>query len=262
MGAVWRSGTTRTPWRSAGRGIELFVALAAAVALPRAVDAQEYGALTGVVLDETDLVPVRGADISISGFDLRAAASEDGHFLLADVPPGTLTVRVQAPGYATLVESLELAGGEATVIHFHMSRVTAVLDSLLVAAMGPDGRSRGHSEGAITPGEGELRTAAELFLTSVPGLSARRPDGSAGSGLSVLMRGVSSFVLSSQPHIYLDDVRIDAGGTDGAITVLDQIPASSVRRIRVLRGPASVSRYPQAAAGVILIETRDPGGGG
>jgi len=71
---------------------------------------------------------------------------------------------------------------------------------------------------------------------------------------------VTSFVLSEEPQIFLDGVRIDAGGQDRAMLTLDQIPATSVIRIRVLRGPASTSRYPGAAAGVILVETMSRGG--
>jgi outer membrane receptor for ferrienterochelin and colicin len=53
--------------------------------------------------------------------------------------------------------------------------------------------------------------------------------------------------------------RIDAGGLDGAMLTLAQIPAESVTRIRVLRGPASTLLYPSAAAGVILVETTGTG---
>ena len=83
-----------------------------------------------------------------------------------------------------------------------------------------------------------------------------------GAGLRVRLRGAKSLYTSDQPAIYLDGIRIDAGGPGQAIRALDQIPATSVRRIRILRGPASASRYPNSASGVILVETEVPKSGG
>jgi outer membrane receptor protein involved in Fe transport len=213
-----------------------------------------------VVLDEAGLTPVRGALVAVHNLGRSVRTDEDGRFTLLDLQAGVVDLRVESEGYVTVVESAEIAPQEASLIHFHLTRVTVLLDSLLVAvgARTVDGRERGHSEGSIVVGDTDLRTAADLLIASVPGLSARRPDGAMGTALTLQFRGVSSFELSSEPHIYLDDVRIDGGGAEGAMTVLDQIPASAVKRIRVLRGPASAGRYPNAAAGVILLETVGP----
>ena len=40
---------------------------------------------------------------------------------------------------------------------------------------------------------------------------------------------------------------------------LETIPASQVRQIRILRGPAAAAQYSESANGVILIETRRGG---
>jgi TonB-dependent starch-binding outer membrane protein SusC len=234
------------------------VLVVALFSIPTGAAAQGTASLVGVVMDAADLRPLPDAQVTLTALDRGTRADAEGRFTLADVPTGLVALRVEYAGYVTIVESLELFAEEASLFHFQMQRVTALLDSLLVGARGADWRERGHAEGQITIGESDFRTAADLLLTSVPGLTARRPDGAMGTGVNVQLRGVNSFELSSQPHIYMDGVRIDAGGTDGAILVLDQIPASAVKRIRILRGPASSSRYPGAAAGVIVIETTDP----
>ncbi len=225
---------------------------------PTGATAQGTASLVGVVMDAADLSPLRDARITLTSLGRETRVDAEGRFTLADVPTGLVALRVERTGYVTIVESVELFAQEASLFHFQMQRVTALLDSLLIGSRGADWRERGHAEGQIAVGETDFRTAADLLLTSVPGLTARRPDGGLGTGVNVQLRGVSSFELSSQPHIYMDGVRLDAGGTDGAIMVLDQIPASAVKRIRILRGPASSSRYPGAAAGVIVIETTDP----
>ena len=155
--------------------------------------------------------------------------------------------------------SVEIAPMEESLIHFYLHRLSTVLDQLLVEVATPDDPARGHSEGRVTGSRDIHRTAADLIMMSVPGLSAAAPQGGAGTGVRIRLRGVSSFVLSEEPQIYLDGVRIDAGGQDRAMLTLSEIPATSVTRIRVLRGPASTSMYPQAAAGVILVETMGPG---
>ena len=74
---------------------------------------------------------------------------------------------------------------------------------------------------------------------------------------------------SNAPAIYLDGVRIDdrSSALPGsrepqAFHTLELIPASEVKQIRVLRGPAASARYAGAANGVILIETRRGDSGG
>lgn len=256
--------TVTFPWTAGGRvraraaTIACVFAIALGGAVPPAWAAQETAALVGLVLDDESLEPISGARIVLEGRGTEARADGEGRFAMAGVPSGLVGLRVSAAGYVTLVESVEVAPEEAAVFHLHLRRVTALLDGLLVGVAEVESPERGHSEGSLEPGGQDSRTAADMLLTSVPGLSAHRPDGAAGTGVNLQLRGVGSFVLSSQPQIYLDGVRIDGGGTDGAILVLDQIAASEVKRIRILRGPAAVTMYPQAAAGVILVETVDP----
>lgn len=226
---------------------------------PTRVGAQGTASFVGIVLNDADRTPIGNARVMLTDLGREIRSDEDGRFSLTDLPSGWLSLRVERDDFVTLVESVGLVPDEASTIQVHLRRVTALLDSLLVGTPGPGWRERGHSEGRIAGGDTDMRTAADLLLTSVPGLSARRPDGARGTGVNVQLRGVRSIVLSDQPHIYMDGIRIDGGGADGALLVLDQISASAVKRIRVLRGPASVSMYPNAAAGVILIETSGPG---
>lgn len=234
--------------------------LAAMSFLPGAVLAQGTGSLMGLVLDEEARTPIADAVVTLPGAAFGTRTDSHGWFQLLDVPAETVILRVEADGFVTFVESIEIAPLEESLIHVHLHAVATVLDQLLVQVGAIDDPSRGHSEGSVI-GSGALdRTAADLLMARVPGLSAAQPQGSAGEGVRIRLRGVSSFVLTEEPHIYLDGVRIDAGGQSGAMLTLAEVPASSVARIRVLRGPASTSMYPGAAAGVILVETLRPDG--
>lgn len=90
------------------------VALAAAVALPvtavmlapTSASAQDYttGGLAGTVVDENGS-PVAGATISVSsneqGYGRTLTTDANGAFRLTQMPQGSYTVRVAAPGYST-----------------------------------------------------------------------------------------------------------------------------------------------------------------
>ena len=222
---------------------------------------QDTGSFMGLVLDQEGLDPVPGALVALPEFTHhRTRTDADGWFRLLNVPSGELVVRVEGEGFSTLVETVEITPMEESLIHFHVHRVSVVLDQLLVEVPRFDDRERGHSEARVSGTGARSRTAADLLLTGVPGVAARQPQGGVGTGVRIRLRGVNSFLLSEEPQIFLDGVRIDAGGHDRAMLTLEQIPATSVTRIRVLRGPASTSRYPGAAAGVILVETMSRGG--
>ncbi len=234
--------------------------MVAVTAAHDAVALQDTGSVMGLVLDQEGLEPVSGALVALPEFTHhRTRTDADGWFRLLNVPAGEVVVRVEGDGFSTLVETLEIAPMEESLIHFHVHRVSVVLDQLLVEVPRLDDRGRGHSEARVSGTGARSRTAADLLLTGVPGLTAQQPQGGVGTGVRIRLRGVNSFLLSEEPQIFLDGVRIDAGGQDRAMLTLDQIPATSVTRIRVLRGPASTSRYPGAAAGVILVETMGRG---
>ncbi len=237
-------------------------ALVASFTLAHAAAAmQDTGSVMGLVLDQEGREPVSGALVALPEFThYRTRTDADGWFRLLNVPAGEVVVRVEGDGFITLVETVEITPLEESLIHFHVHRVSVVLDQLLVEVPRRDDLGRGHSEAQVSGTGASSRTAADLLLTGVPGVAAQQPQGGVGTGVRVRLRGVNSFLLSEEPQIYLDGVRIDAGGQDRAMLTLEQIPATSVTRIRVLRGPASTSRYPGAAAGVILVETMSRGG--
>lgn len=92
--------------------------------------------------------------------------------------------------------------------------------------------------------------AADILEREVPGFGANQ--GIVGSNeRPISFRGKNSTGLIREPAIFVDGIRL--GG--GALEVLSQIPAGSVKSVRIERGPASMSA-PLSASGVIYIETR------
>ncbi len=222
---------------------------------------QDKGSMVGVVVDDLSGEAVVDAEVMVIDAEFRGRTDEDGLFIFPDLPVGAVTLRVQHPGYTTIVEQVEVLPDRLTNHDVRLPPMAAVLRELLVT-----GRRRAPGRGAsvtdLRPEEGAGRTAADLLAASVPGLAMSLDRGLAGRGTEVNIRGTGSFTQSGIPLIYLDGMRIgdhvtaDQLNGVNTLSVLRQIPASEVAGIRILRGPAAAAAlYPSGADGVIIIET-------
>lgn len=212
------------------------------------LSAQENGTLTGVVLDEATEEPLAGAAIVFAGAKITTESGPDGSFVVV-LPAGAHTVRVERAGYVATTDRIEVAADESGLVQLYLGRVEAVLQDLVVRVT--SGNAPG-SPSEIQPGDRHLRSALDLLRDQVPGVLVRsRP----GAQTGIRIRGGSSMTVT-RPAIYVDGVRIGDSGSVSAAQFLEQIPAESVVRIRVLRGPSAAAQYAEAASGVVLVETR------
>lgn len=214
---------------------------------------QSRAALSGVVWDEVSNEPLAGVLLTIVEPRLDARTDENGAFSFPEVPQGESLLRVTRSGYASLVEELSVVGDEITFLQLTLAPLTATLAELLVIVDGTDPRSD-PSQTLLEVEGGDPRTVADLLQGRIPGLDLRRNMGSAAGGARVQVRGVNSLSLNNEPLFYLDGIRVSSGAE--GIHILESIPASWVRRIRILKGPSA--QYPDVSNGVILIETRMP----
>jgi TonB-dependent starch-binding outer membrane protein SusC len=220
----------------------------------------QQGTIVGNVFDQATMVPLAGSVVSVVGANVSSRVGADGSFFLPAVNPGSLTIRVTAQGYAASVDQVEVTPDEITFVQFQLLPLSATLNEVLVLSR----RGNSPADGVEVPSNrrDSAVTAADLLARQVPGLSFSRTGGMVGSGSRVNIRGINTFTGNNDPVIYLDGVRITEGSTGGSsrtqtpFAVLDQIPASNVKRIRVLRGSSAAARYADSANGVILIETQ------
>ena len=134
-----------------------------------------------------------------------------GLFKFSDPPAGSVSVRVQAPGYATVAEDVDVAPGTFTHLEIRLLQVYAML-SMLVEVPAP------------APAPAVAQTAADLLAHQVPGLNSN--SGNAGKhDATILLRGIQSLSLTSEPALFLDGIRL-ADELGGAMDILANIPAS------------------------------------
>lgn len=255
------------------RSVSLLAGVLAAAVLaptaPASLDAQTRGSVVGSVVDEADDAPLEGATISVLSTDLSAVTDEQGEFILPHVPLGQATVKVEQPGYSSVVQTVDVSRADVTFLQVRLPRMEALLREILVRT-GRRPASGGVEAEVRRRDDGRSNTAADLLADRVPGVDVTWGSGIVGQGAAIRIRGISSISLSNAPAVYLDGIRIDEGGGataagKAALTALEQIPAEQVERIRVLRGPSAAARYAESANGIILVETRrggeDSGGG-
>jgi hypothetical protein len=222
-----------------------FGALGLTVTLPALTpvpaSAQE-ATLQGTVVEERTGLAVPSAIVTLVGSNLQARTGPDGAFALSSVRTGAVILRVQAPGYPTVVDEVMFRPGTTVVLQVPVAVPQAALDEIVV-------------NGSRSPSASDAgaRTAADLVARQVPNLQGFTGafNSSRGRAMSprVQTRGTSSFSGSAEPVIVLDGARL-RGGMDA----LRQIPAAHIKSIKVLKGPSAAFLY-GSAEGVIYIQT-------
>ena len=207
------------------------------------VSAQTEVALSGLVADEQTGRLISSARVTLVGKKMETRTDEEGGFVFPTAPTGVLRVRVDATGYPSTVDEARVVPGEAVFLYILVPRVQAVLDEIVVS-VSPTRRPTTTDA---------ARTAADLLAEQIPGAyraggGPRKIDG------PIRLRGNNSIVLSSEPIVLLDGLRMP-GKLSEVMDDLSRIPARDVSRIRILRGP-SAAFIEGAASGAILIETR------
>ena len=252
------------------------VAGLATVAAPSALAAQN-GRITGRVLNASNNTPIGVAQISVGDTGLGGIASQDGRFLVLEVPPGTHEVRAERIGYRTATQTVQVAPGQAAVVEFRLSETALELDEVVVTGT-PGASSRrevGNSVGSVRAAALEntpSQTLTEILNGQTTGIQQWRNEGQVGGGSKIVLRGINSISQDVQPLIYVDGVRMNNNqgvynnrqsinpGPAGAQTSpnpLDLIDPATIESVEIVRGAAATTLYgTEAAGGVIQIFTK------
>ncbi|MGH7737832.1 MAG: carboxypeptidase-like regulatory domain-containing protein [Candidatus Tyrphobacter sp.] len=84
---------------------------------PHVVGVQEYGSVTGRVLDATSNLPIANAIVSVGSL-FTASTDGQGAFVISRVPVGQQSVSVRAPAYTTVTTNVVVAEDEGTSVGY------------------------------------------------------------------------------------------------------------------------------------------------
>lgn len=229
--------------------VTLFSALSYVVA--QETDAHLYGH----VIDRESREHIPFATVTIEGTTIGTSTDASGHYFLKNLPVGDFVLKVQLLGYEAATRKVEVRRNSSQEINFFLSEQGISMDEVVVSASRSETRRREAPAlvGVINADLFEKTSAVCLSqgLSFQPGV--RVEDDCQNCGFAqVRINGLdghySQILIDSHP------VFSSLTGVYG----LEQIPASMIERVEVLRGGGSALFGSSAIGGTINIITRDP----
>lgn len=238
------------------RAVVVGAILACLTALPAGAQQGEVGTggVKGVVRDSSG-IPVEGAQISVTGANIRGESGSGGEFLFAKASAGPLTIHVRRIGFAPDSVTVNVLAGTTVDANITLHRLVVALHPVVVLGRREiTGRmagfyqrmSRGHGH-FFTREQVDRRNPANMtdLFRMVPGV---RVD-SRGFNNQVRFRGARC-----APLTWLDGSPLYAGEFD-----LDSVDPRTFEGIEIYSGAASVpaefqgNRSLSSACGTIIL---------
>jgi TonB-dependent starch-binding outer membrane protein SusC len=105
--------------------------------------------------------------------------------------------------------------------------------------------------------KGSVVSPQQLIRGKVAGVSIVSNSGAPGDDSNVLIRGIGSLNLNSNPLYVLDGIPLDSGGVGGSRNPLNAINPSDIEAMSILKDASATAIYgSRAANGVIIITTK------
>jgi TonB-linked SusC/RagA family outer membrane protein len=245
-------------------GVGLLTAL---VGLPARGSAQQ-GTVGGLVTDQASAQPIVGARVIVVGTARITQTSAAGRYVLANVRPGQVTLRVSAIGYGAVTRTVTVPAGGIVAEDVALTLQAFSLDEVIVTATGEqEKRSQGNQIASIRADNlaqtAPVNDVNDLLTSRTPGVSVFESP-LTGAEARVRIRGASSLSLSNEPIYYIDGIRMQSstgsssigiGGT--SLSRINDINPDEIESIEVVKGPSASTLYgTDAVNGVVVIRTK------
>ncbi|HET7631811.1 MAG TPA: TonB-dependent receptor [Gemmatimonadaceae bacterium] len=238
------------------------------LAVPAALAAQQpTGTVSGSVVEAGTGRPLAGAQVSIPATRQGALVGADGKFLIPRVTIGNATVRAQMIGYEPVNKTVTVMADGVVEVSFELKRTAIALSSVVVTATGEE-RTREIGTAVSTIGPASIANAPvvnvqQILTGRTTGATVIANSGQPGAGGTIRLRGINSISQGNSPLIYVDGVRMYNGSTGTSVIgrqnvlPLNDIDASQIDHVEVIKGPAATTLYgTEASGGVIQIFTK------
>lgn len=237
----------------------------------------QLGTLSGTVTDVQSNVPVSGANIVLERTRLVGLTRGDGRFNLLEVPVGEWVLRVERIGYRPIRRTVSVSVDGDVIVDIGLTPEPLSLDELVVTGAAGSQRLREMGNAVVQLELDELTdrpaTVSDFLQGAAVGVEVTGGSGEAGQGKQIRLRGNGSMMLSSQPLIYIDGIRMMEGafpaevfdqsgfaqptGANVTTSPLDLVGVGDIDRIDVFKGPAATTLFGAGSSnGVIQIFTK------
>ena len=209
--------------------------------------------VSGLITDSSG-TPLPGVNVIIQGTNVGVSSDFDGNYQI-NVDNGQILV-FSYIGY----DSVELTVN-GTNQDVKMTESDSELDEVVVIGYGTVRKK--DLTGAVDLiteknfAKGSVVSPQQLIRGKVAGVSIVSNSGAPGDDSNVLIRGIGSLNLNSNPLYVVDGIPLDAGGVGGSRSPLNAINPSDIEAISILKDASATAIYgSRAANGVVLITTK------
>lgn len=214
--------------------------------------------------DAGELLP--GVSIVVKGTSTGVITDIDGNFSIS-VPSAQSVLVFSFVG----MQPQEISVNGRSTVNVTMVTSTFGVDEVVVTALGisREKKSLGYSVGEVE-GEELTRVAQENVLNSLAGKVSGvqiSSTGTAGSSVSMVIRGASSLTSDNQPLFVVDGIpmnntlnNVTEIGRDNKAdygNAISDISPENIESVSILKGPSAAALYgSRAGNGVVLITTK------
>ena len=209
--------------------------------------------VSGLITDSSG-TPLPGVNVIIQGTNVGVSSDFDGNYQI-NVDNGQILV-FSYIGY----DSVELTVNGANQ-DVKMTESDSELDEVVVIGYGTVRKK--DLTGAVDLvteknfAKGSVVSPQQLIRGKVAGVSIVSNSGAPGDDSNVLIRGIGSLNLNSNPLYVVDGIPLDSGGVGGSRSPLNAINPADIEAISILKDASATAIYgSRAANGVVLITTK------
>ena len=215
--------------------------------------------VSGLITDNSgNALP--GVNVIIKGTNVGVSSDFDGNYQI-NADNGQILV-FSYIGYETV--ELTVNGTNQDVV---MAESSSELDEVVVIGYGTvRKKDLTGTVDLVTEkdfAKGSVVSPQQLIRGKVAGVSIVSNSGAPGDDSNVLIRGIGSLNLNSNPLYVVDGVPLDSGGVGGSRNGLNVINPNDIEAISILKDASATAIYgSRAANGVVLITTKKGRTGG
>ncbi|MEI6946457.1 TonB-dependent receptor [Paraflavisolibacter sp. H34] len=204
--------------------------------------------VSGRVLSDSTRLPLGGVSIQVKGGPTSTATDEDGRFSIDVREDANPVLVITSVGF----NEQQVPVGKKTALSVTLSPVSLAMNDVVV--IGYQAVKRKDLTGTVSSITGAqlekvpVASAAEALTGRLPGVQVTTVDGQPGADIVIRVRGGGSITGSNDPLYIVDGFRVNN---------INDIPASDIASIDVLKDAATAAIYGAAGAnGVVIVTTK------
>jgi hypothetical protein len=219
----------------------------------------------GLVIEHGRGRPIPDVTVTLSPGGLSATTSENGRFVLRDIPPGRYEMRLARIGYATRMDTAYIGEGLPINVTIELATAAVELDPIEVEVRSPDLEIAGVYDRMESLRKADYFTAKQiddLKPAQMTDLFARVPAAKVldtGPGRRVIRFNRASLDgPTCQPALFIDGMLVRDNMTDAGDVVLDfnRVPPEQIAAIEVYVGALTPLEFRQNNCGSVLVWTK------